>query len=998
MDLNKVNSFPYILDEWNRHVREMPEWKFSYDGVATHGRRRSEVDDEASRVYAYLKDNGIGKEDFVMICMPRGTQVISAMLGVLKAGAAFTIVDSHYSDERIDFIYNDCSCKLKIDLNTWGEMMSYEPLEGYEPTDPHDACFAVYTSGSTGNPKGVVHEYGKIKLIQLTAIKPYEETWQSGGCRFGLIPPLNFVAAIKFIIYCIYTGMRIFIIPTDIIKNPKKLKQYYRDHNIMDSHMAPSVIRAAGDDFGPQLKRVITGSEPPNGIAFENADLINNYTMTESAFVVAQYKIEEKGEHIPIGMPNYDEIKIHLLDENGNEVEDGEVGEICFENPYFRKYNNLPEATEEALRGGIFHSGDLGRKLEDGNYVIAGRINDMIKINGNRVEPAEIERYAKEILGIDWCVVKGFVDNDKAFLCLYYTDDITFDVIEVKRQFGAVLPYYMVPTYFVRLDDVPMLPNGKIDKKNLPKPDTANYRVEYVAPRNEMEKKLCKGFEEVLGIENVGIKDDFFELGGDSLAAMELQVYLGWDQLSSADIYNGITAERITALYTRRISAASTMTPEEFEMEARKSPHRLTETQTYILDSSLFKPKGVTWNIFSFFKITSKESIEGLRDAINEVIVHSPICSTMIDFNEDNELMQRYVPENHPVVEIEHVTDAEFETIRKNLGTPTNVINSHLYTFRLFETETCGYLLVSMHHIASDGMAKGILFQRIADAYKGNELPLDTYYSAIQRWEDTTEDDEFERDRKYFEERYGDVDWTYELKHDHDLDDKKSEFVIKPASVTQEEVAGFEKKTGVTRNQLFNIGMLLALARCSNSRNTLMTYTFHNRTDHTSNGALGGLLMWLPLTARLDNYGNLSGLFEDVKSQAIGNVRHGNHNWYELLLPGRMHEAYSVTYETEQIMDSIKSFQEIGLEETPFEYSLFFPNHMIGQILDTSEAFVIILVYQTNLYKRETADRFGAYYDAFVKELTNIDDPSGTSIDELMKRADERVAAGSQDE
>lgn len=180
--------------------------------------------------------------------------------------------------------------------------------------------------------------------------------------------------------------------------------------------MASSVIRAAGDDFGPYLKRVITGSEPPNGISFRNGDLINNYTMSESAFVVAQYKIEEKGEAIPIGMPNYEGVRIHILDEDGNEVKDGEDGEICFENPYFRKYNNLPEATEEALRGGLFHTGDLGKKLEDGNYILTGRMTDMIKINGNRVEPAEIERYARDILGIDWCTVKGFVDTDKPFI------------------------------------------------------------------------------------------------------------------------------------------------------------------------------------------------------------------------------------------------------------------------------------------------------------------------------------------------------------------------------------------------------------------------------------------------------------------------------------------------------------------------------------------------------------------------------------------------------
>ncbi len=400
--------------------------------------------------------------------------------------------------------------------------------------------------------------------------------------------------------------------------------------------MAPSVIRAAGDDFGPYLKRVITGSEPPNGISFKNADLINNYTMSESAFVVAQYRIEKKEEATPIGKPNYEGIEIHLLDEDGNEVRDGEAGEICFENPYFRKYNNLPEETEKALKGGLYHTGDLGRKLNDGNYIIVGRMNDMIKINGNRVEPAEIERQAKTILGLRWCTVKGFVETEKAFLCLYYTEDIDFDVIEVKKEFGKVLPYYMIPTYFIRLDEVPLLPNNKLNKQALPKPDISNYRVPYVKPRNDMEAKLCQGFEKVLGVENIGIKDDFFELGGDSLRAMELLAFLDWDMLSSNDIYAGITAERIVALYLKRISAAAIMTPEEYEMEARKHPHFLTDIQLYMLDMTLFGPKKNT-----------------------------PICSTVMYFDNDCQIRQRYAPETCPVVEIEFTTEDEFKKIKK---------------------------------------------------------------------------------------------------------------------------------------------------------------------------------------------------------------------------------------------------------------------------------------------------------------------------------------------
>ena len=991
MNLNKVSSFPYILDEWEKRVNEIPEREFVYDGIATHGRRRSEVDSESARVYAYLKKQGIGKEDFVMICMPRCAQVISAILGVLKAGAAFIVVDAHYSEERIDFIYKDCDCKTRIDLDSWGKAMDETPLKGYEPTDPHDACFAVYTSGSTGNPKGAVHEYGKIKLMQLTAIRPYVDHWNAEDCRFGEIPPLNFVAPLKFIVHALYTGMRLYIIPTDIIKNPKKLKQYFLDNKITDCHMAPSVIRAAGDDFGPYLKRVITGSEPPNGLAFQNADLVNNYTMSESAFVVAQYQIRSKEQAVPVGKPNFDEIEIHLLDDDGNEAGPGQTGEICFENPYFRGYNNLPETTEAALKGGLYHTGDLGRKLEDGNYTIAGRMNDMIKINGNRVEPAEIERHAKEILGIKWCVAKGFVDEDKAFLCLYYTEDVEFDVIDVKEKLGALLPYYMVPAYYIKLDEVPLLANGKLNKKALPKPDTSTYRAQYVKPRNELETKICRGMEEVLDVENVGIRDDFFQLGGDSLSVMQLLIYLDWDQLSSTDVYVGITPERIAALYMKKISALSMMSPEEYEMEARSIPHLLTPAQVFMLDSSLFKPVSNTWNLQTLFRLDDKTKLERLKDAMNEVIRNTPICSTMIDFDEDWVLKQRYVPEKCPVVEIEKISDEEIDELKqKGFDVRTDVINTPLYTFRIFETESCGYLYINRHHIATDGIAKRILFTRIADAFEGKELPLDTYYTSIQRWEESLDEGSFEADEKYFLDRYGDVEWTRELDHDYDKEDIESGTIAIPVNVTQEMMADFEKTTGVTRNQLFNICMMLAIARCTGKNDIMMHYTFHNRRDQAGNDAMGSLYMMLPLAIRLGSYRNLAELYDDVKSQVIGSVQHGNHNWVDLLVPGALQEDFFISYETDDIISSSLILKDIGLEEvTGLQDNTFaIINDGVSLIIDTPAGFMMVAVYKSNFYSEASMQKFLKVYDAFLQVLVGIDDPGQVTADELMEKVD----------
>lgn len=718
------------LQKFKETVAAYPERVAVLDKDGDRSTTYKKLDELSDRVAAFLKNKGFQKEDLIAINLEKSMEYLAVELGVMKAGIAYVPLSESMGQERITHVLKDSGAKLVFDAACWEKAMETEPLspEAWADSDEHDLAFIIYTSGSTGKPKGVVEEYGAYRFITtgtaFPVLTPYHK--DDDGIRFANVAPVTFSAFNIISFSLLYFQGTVCLVSDSLLKNPSLYMQYLIKHKIEVMFLTASLVRSFSEISNHFLKAIALSSERVSNVFSKAFDMLNLYCNTELMSTACLFKLDKAYPNTPIGKDcTYTDLIL---------VDDGKVsekeGEICLCLPYFRGYLHLKEDTEKAfvnIQGKrFFKTGDIARRGDDGLLYVLGRADDMVKIHGNRVEPAEIEETLKKVLETSIVSVKPFERGGTKYLCAYYQKEKTLPSSEITAKLKHLLPDYMIPSYFVRMDKIPLNTNGKIDKKNLPIPDFVSQNP-YIPPRTETEKLLCKAFKDALDdfeeIEKVGIDDDFFLMGGDSVSAMELMLAREELKLTVPLIYEKRTVRAIAEALDKS-ELSSTPAPAKETLTERLP---LIRSQKELLDYESSYPDAIVDNMSLFVVMQEDIDEEKLCLALKKVIEAHPALRTVIE----NDRMQGYVQYQKQniddAISVEAMSEKELDAVVENFGKIFPLDGSPLFRCRIIRTEKRLVLLLEIHHAVVDGLSMRIFAFDLEKVYRGEALIKDCY-------------------------------------------------------------------------------------------------------------------------------------------------------------------------------------------------------------------------------------------------------------------------------
>ncbi|WP_066496038.1 non-ribosomal peptide synthetase [Abyssisolibacter fermentans] len=993
-----------------------------------------ELNEKANQLARLLRKKSTSNDTIVSIMVDRSIEMIIAILGTLKAGMVYMPIDPAYPTGRRKYIYEDSKTEILItqkhllledsiepDFFTTDNIVLADDESIYtgESTNlvntkkADDLIYILYTSGTTGSPKGVMVKHSNIVNYVHAFLKEFKVNENSKVLQQA---SNTFDVFVEEVYPTLLSGGCVVIAAVDEIKDILRLTQLIRIKNISLISCSPLLLNEINQlPILPSVKTYISGGDVLKSNYISNiiktANVYNTYGPTEATVCCSYYKCTgEDIINVPIGKPisNY---KVYIFDESMNLLPIGIPGELCVTGEGVTKgYLNLPELTNEKYVENPFNStetmyktGDLARWLPDGNIEFLGRIDNQVKIRGYRIELKEIENRLLEYEKINNAVViikEDSIGDKQLYSYIVSDEDITSQ--EVKEYLKEYLPKYMIPLYIIKIDEMPVTTNGKIDYKTLEKLDNSSIiKTAYQAPSTKTEEILVQIWKEVLSIdEKIGVKDNFFELGGHSLRTMNLCLKINNIfniEVKLTDIYNFENIAEMAQYIDSRIERKNNILYEEKSNYTKNSskgykcyPLSSAQKRMYALNED------TNYNMPMAIKIEGAIKKTNIEQILNKLIDRHESLRTSFEII-DGEVMQV----------INEKSNFTLNYIEKDENEIDEAINEFVQKFDLREAplfrgtlikvaEDIHVLVLDLHHIISDGVSSEILVREFFEFYNGQELPkLNIQYKDYVLYQEKLiKSGKIEEQKKYWLDVFSKEiptltmgDYQRPLVKSFEGDSVDYCLDIKLAT----KLRRICKETGSTMYMLLLSAFNVLLSRYSMQEDIVVGSPIAGRTHEDLNNIVGMFVNTLAMRNHPQGHKTFREFLNEVKINALNAYENQDYQFEELV------ESLNIERDISRnpLFDVMFVMQNMEMAEVELENLTIKPYEVENNIakfdmtlttIEEKSDIYLNIAYCTEIFKKETINRLLKHYENILIEISQNLDVKLTDIEILTEQ------------
>ncbi|HEX3043997.1 MAG TPA: amino acid adenylation domain-containing protein, partial [Bacillota bacterium] len=1071
-------TFPQLFEEQVERTLAQP-------AVVFHDERLTyrELNIRANCLAGFLRNGGVVPGSLVGIMLERSTDLLAAILGVLKAGAAYVPMDPEYPAERLHYMVEDSRALMVLTQRSLAEKLHFQSenngdpggrkgealvyLEELDlaagdkvnPTRAHtarDLAYVIYTSGSTGKPKGVMVEHGVIHnfihgITQKIEFPPEKKILGITTISFDIFGLETFIPLAK--------GLTIILADENEQRDPGSLVELLQKHEVDLIQTTPSrmqLLITSAPDLA-WLKKVsalmIGGEAFPEKLlqqltTLTGAKIYNMYGPTETTIWSTVGDLTQSAT-VNIGAPIAN-TQIYIVDQDLQLQPPGVAGELCIAGDGLaRGYWERPELTAEkfvpnpfnhqrmnhagdrAPQGTplqMYRTGDLARWLPDGNIEFLGRIDHQVKIRGYRIELGEIEsRLAKHEAVQEAVVVARTDENGGAsgasvagdkYLCAYLVSSREMTVSELREFLGQSLPEYMIPQLFVQLGQIPRTPNGKIDRRGLPKTGgNLNTGAVYEAPRNATEMKLVQIWRQILGVDQVGLLDNFFELGGHSLKAANLVARIHKEfnvEIPLRQVFQSQTvkeqAQYLSDAVLSIYSAIEPAPPQEYYppgcYPAGYYPASAAQKRMYILNQ--LEGAGTSYNIPGVVKIEGSIERDRLESVFRQLVSRHESFRTSFTVI-DGEPLQQIHPEVEFQIEYQDLADdggmrkghegadsnPRVQSIIPQFIRPFDLSKAPLLRAVVIKLAENRHLLVyDMHHIISDGTSMWILIREFVKLYNGETLPeLRIQYKDFAVWQYKLFDSEaMRRQEAYWLNTFRGEIPVLDLPTDYVRPTVQSfagdRFGIVIDGVLTRKLNELATQTGSTLFMLLLAAYTTLLSKYTGQEDIIVGSPIAGRRHTDLENVIGMFVNTLALRNYPEAAKRFSDYLNEVRQNALAAYDKQDYQFEELVETLNLHRDMSRNplFDTMFVLQNMEmgALEIPELKITPYEFENPIAKFdLMLTATETSGGINFELEYCTALFKRETIERLAGHFINLLERITENPELSLSAIDML---------------